>query len=596
MGVRVPGGYGYRELSGVALLPLLLPLMQCGGRSGMYGGESEVTNGGSPRGGVANGGAVTHRGGTSSGGNAAQGGAWAAVGGANFGGQGVAGTMSDGGAAGDAGASGAGASGAGDGGASAGSAGEGAVGGIAGGDSGGVGGACAGDAAGAQCNDAVCGDGFTDLMQEDCDDGNTLDGDTCSSTCRVGAVALASGDFHTCALGANGVLKCWGYNGDCQLGAGSTATALGDNPGEMGLALPAVDLGSVGASEVLVGGMVYNCALLRNGDVKCWGSGENGVSLSGKRDTRGCDPNGMGDNLSTALLGTNAKLTQLVGGYRHVCGLTESGRVKCWGMNLGGQVGLGDFTGEVDIGATPETTGDALPFVPITGDGAPVARIGGGYAESCAIFPDGRAKCWGYNVRGELGIELSGVNNAFKGRVANEMGDNLPFLKFGAARTPRKIVGGTEHACALMNDGTVLCWGDGVGDAPGEMGDALTPVPLGTGRTAREISMGRIHQCVILDNGSVKCWGKSGLGQGDTRERVLPSDLGDNLPPIDLGTGRTALAISTGFGFSCALLDNHAVKCWGGNGDGVLGLGDVRSRGDAPGEMGDALPPVDLRF
>jgi len=68
--------------------------------------------------------------------------------------------------------------------------------------------------------------------------------------------------------------------------------------------------------------------------------------------------------------------------------------------------------------------------------------------------------------------------------------------------------------------------------------------------------------------------------------------MGDNLAAIPLRTGRTALAITAGGAPTCALLDDHTVKCWGWNLGGQLGLGDVVNRGDQPGEMSDALPAV----
>ena len=72
-------------------------------------------------------------------------------------------------------------------------------------------------------------------------------------------------------------------------------------------------------------------------------------------------------------------------------------------------------------------------------------------------------------------------------------------------------------------------------------------------------------------------------------------EMGDNLPAVDLGTGRTATAIFSGGGsHMCAFLDDKSLKCWGGNYFGQLGLGDTNNRGDASGEMGDNLPVVDL--
>lgn len=93
----------------------------------------------------------------------------------------------------------------------------------------------------------------------------------------------------------------------------------------------------------------------------------------------------------------------------------------------------------------------------------------------------------------------------------------------------------------------------------------------------------------------VKCWGGANYGQlgrgntakvGDTKESLV------FFPPIDLG--EPAVAIGAGSFSVCALLQSGAVKCWGANGHGELGLGDTMTRGSLPGSMGKALPPVPL--
>ena len=87
----------------------------------------------------------------------------------------------------------------------------------------------------------------------------------------------------------------------------------------------------------------------------------------------------------------------------------------------------------------------------------------------------------------------------------------------------------------------------------------------------------------MLDNSEIKCWGRNfdhgQLGQGHTNNLGDKSgEMGDNLPPIDLGTGRTALQITTG----------------GLNTRGELGQEHTDNLGDEPGEMGDNLTPIDL--
>jgi len=157
----------------------------------------------------------------------------------------------------------------------------------------------------------------------------------------------------------------------------------------------------------------------------------------------------------------------------------------------------------------------------------------------------------------------------------------------------------------------VKCWGGNFwngqlglgdtndrGDASGEMGDNLPAVDLGTGRTATAIAAGGFQTCAILDDKSVKCWGKNHHGQlglGDTNARGDASgEMGDNLPAVDLGTGRSATAIATAPWRTCALLDDTSVKCWGRNVFGTLGLGDTIDRGGSPGEMGNNLPAIDV--
>ena len=82
------------------------------------------------------------------------------------------------------------------------------------------------------------------------------------------------------------------------------------------------------------------------------------------------------------------------------------------------------------------------------------------------------------------------------------------------------------------------------------------------------------------------------LGLGDNIDRLPP--LGDALPYVDIGTNRLAVAIQSGMRFTCVLLDDGGLKCWGSNHFGQLGQGDEDVRGDEPGEIGDDLPTIDF--
>ena len=109
---------------------------------------------------------------------------------------------------------------------------------------------------------------------------------------------------------------------------------------------------------------------------------------------------------------------------------------------------------------------------------------------------------------------------------------------------------------------------DDIGDAAGEMGDDLLPVNVGTGRTVKDVSCGSESTCAILDDDSVKCWGRARLGQlgnGDDQNDVGKSagTMGDNLAAINLGTGRTAKQVDIFALTACAVLDDDTLKCWG---------------------------------
>ena len=133
------------------------------------------------------------------------------------------------------------------------------------------------------------------------------------------------------------------------------------------------------------------------------------------------------------------------------------------------------------------------------------------------------------------------------------------------------------------------------------MGANLPSVDLGSGWMAVEVAAGWAHTCVRLQNGAkqaLKCWGYNNHGQlglGDTNHRGrMGRQMGNSLPAVQLGTWRSALALALGGYHSCALLGDAMVKCWGWNNYGGLGMGDTQDRGDGSGEMGDSLPSVPL--
>jgi alpha-tubulin suppressor-like RCC1 family protein len=127
------------------------------------------------------------------------------------------------------------------------------------------------------------------------------------------------------------------------------------------------------------------------------------------------------------------------------------------------------------------------------------------------------------------------------------------------------------------------------------MGDAMQAVQLGDFRV-KSISSGDRHVCALSENGRVKCWGAGDAGQlglGDTRSRgTSPDDMGAALPAVDLGHGQVAVDLDCGSNHCCARMVQNTMKCWGDNSQGQLGYGDLVSRGTDAGSTGDNLPFV----
>src|SRR3954453_5898528 len=270
---------------------------------------------------------------------------------------------------------------------------------------------------------------------------------------------------------------------------------------------------------------------------------------------------------------------QIDAGQNHTCAL-QSGAVRCWGYNLEGELGLGN----ADTIGDDETPAAAPPVD--LGSGHSAVAISAGEFHTCAIFNDGTVRCWGFGQNGRLGT----------GSVAN-IGDDepvtsVPPVDLGTGRTAKAISAGGSHTCAILDDNTVRCWGyafwgelgygnpdpdpmtPDVEPMPVDIGDNETPasvgpVNLGSGRTAKAISAGDLHTCAILDNDTVRCWGRGQdgqLGYGN-QQNVGDRDTPASAGPVDLGGGHTAKAISAGVAETCAILDDGNVRCWGFGGD-----------------------------
>ena len=189
----------------------------------------------------------------------------------------------------------------------------------------------------------------------------------------TGATAIATGAYHTCALLSDGTVKCWGRNGQGQLGDGTLTASSTPSQVETGF-------GPLSGVTALTAGGAHTCALLANGTVRCWGDNIEGQLGDG---TTFGKPNGI------QVTGINSAVA-ISAGWQHTCAILMDGTVRCWGANAFGQLGDGTLTRR-------------LAPVPVAGITGATAITASWWHHSCAVLGDGTVKCWGANDWGQLG-------------------------------------------------------------------------------------------------------------------------------------------------------------------------------------------------
>lgn len=178
-----------------------------------------------------------------------------------------------------------------------------------------------------------------------------------------------------------------------------------------------------------------------------------------------------------------------------------------------------------------------------------------GYSHACALLNDHGIRCWGTNGSGELGTLTTGVSS------------NYPIsAKLNRAATGVSV--GSGFSCALMADQTVSCWGanfagqSGATPAPSQ----VRPQQISGVAGAVAISAGFSHACAVTQDGKVYCWGSGSFGELGNGQR---NDSATGLEVI--GLPQKALQVSTGSHHSCALVADGSVHCWGDNSVAQLG-------------------------
>jgi alpha-tubulin suppressor-like RCC1 family protein len=322
----------------------------------------------------------------------------------------------------------------------------------------------------------------------------------------------------------------------------------------------------------------------------------------GNTKTIGDGSNEMGSKLVAVNLGASYA-TKLSAGLEFTCAILATGQVKCWGDNSKGQLGVSG-----NHGAESGTMGTNLPAIDL-GVGRTAKAISTGRQHACAILDNDTVKCWGANTYGQLG---SGDTIS---QVYPIIG-TYPVVDLGTGRTAKAIAVGAFHTCVIIDNGAVKCWGynatgqlgtdstNNLGDGSGEMGDALLPITLGAGRTAKAIAASkrgdRDYTCAVLDNGTLKCWGANDMGQLGQGDIGTSANRGDEsgemalLGSVNLGTNMSVTTVAMGAAHSCVILTSTNIKCFGHGNNGKLGLGNDMYYGLSSDTMGDNLPILNL--
>ncbi len=252
----------------------------------------------------------------------------------------------------------------------------------------------------------------------------------------VGAVNLqvVAGGSQSCSLGMAGTVRCWGAGFNGQLGYGNFNSIGDDESPSTAGTVP------VGAAVIDVcAGIGHTCAVLSNGNAKCWGNGFAGQLGYGNTNTIGDD-----ETPSTQPpLDFVEDAVAISCGLQHSCALFEGGAVRCWGDNSQGQLGQGNLLNLGD----DETVTTVTP-IPLAGV---AVSITSGDNHNCVRLDDGTIRCWGANSRGQLGLgSIAPIGD-------DELPDTIGVVEVGAPVLA--VDAGGDNTCVIFEDHRLRCWG-----------------------------------------------------------------------------------------------------------------------------------------
>ena len=369
-----------------------------------------------------------------------------------------------------------------------------------------------------------------------------------------GVRSVEPGFSHSCALLTNGQVRCWGSDSIGQLGNGPGGSSPTPVP-----VLNTAGTGPLTGVVQVTSGTDFSCARLSSGQAVCWGVGD--VGQLGNNGTTSQLPVPL---RAVSGVGPLTGITQLSVGGAHGCALLASRQLRCWGVNGSGQ--LGD--GSNDLAPQPVVVSRPGGGGPLT----QVTQISTSPLSTCARLSTGQARCWGGNDDGQVGD--GGNTERTRPRIVRSPNGT------GALTGVVQVATTTSSACALLTSGQVRCWG---GNVSGQLGDGtLTPSPFPSPvqNPGGDASLTGVAQldggngtflCARMTSRQLRCWGQGSNGQigdGGGVTRRLPSTVRN---VADTAALSNVSSVAVGTSFACARLLNAQVRCWGANGSFQLG-------------------------
>ncbi|MEO7033128.1 MAG: hypothetical protein ABI335_04860 [Polyangiaceae bacterium] len=329
---------------------------------------------------------------------------------------------------------------------------------------------------------------------------------------------LACGGSSTCFLTAQGSVSCWGTDADGELGNGSIDYTV-KGPAPVTLLSPAVGL---------IGGPLQTCTFSANDAAECWGL----------LPSLAATPTPMPTSLPLAAVATIALNV-------HDCAVTRAGDVYCWGADKFLGNGAGTSDSPVQVAGLHQAIDVAI---------ATDSEVGSGVA-TLVVLADGSVVGWGH-AHGP-------------GLTTDSSSDQLTPIPMTGLSGMRQITLGSSHACALLENAEVACWGSNVGGRLGSSSpNTLVPQVVGGLSDVAEVRAGDAFTCARRTNGEVLCWGENTYQALARPQSTLFSRVPVNIdvPPV------TDLAV--GLGHACVLTRDVNVMCWGSNFSGQINASD----------------------